>query len=58
MNYLIGIDIGTSGTKTVLYDLEGNAIAQSMQEYPMCQPQNGWAEENPEAREGRNGESA
>ena len=48
MNYLIGIDIGTSGTKTVLYDLEGNAIAQSMQEYPMCQPQNGWAEENPE----------
>lgn len=48
MSYLIGIDIGTSGTKTVLYDLEGNAIAQAAQEYPMRQPQTGWAEENPE----------
>ena len=48
MSYLIGIDIGTSGTKTVLYDLEGNAVAQAMQEYPMHPPQAGWAEENPE----------
>lgn len=48
MSYLIGIDIGTSGTKTVLYDLEGNAVAQAMQEYPMHQPQAGWAEEDPE----------
>ena len=48
MNDLIGIDIGTAGTKTVLYDLEGHAVAQAMQEYPMAQPQNGWTEENPE----------
>ena len=29
MSYLIGIDIGTSGTKTVLFDEAGNTIASS-----------------------------
>ncbi len=48
MQYLIGIDVGTSGTKSVLFDTEGNLIASSMEEYPLYQPQNGWAEQNPE----------
>lgn len=47
MNYLLGIDIGTSGTKTVLFDTEGNSIASSTEEYPLYQPQIGWAEQNP-----------
>ncbi|MCK5129340.1 MAG: xylulokinase [Clostridiales bacterium] len=47
MAYLIGIDIGTSGTKTVLFDLEGNTIASASYEYPMSQPQMGWAEQDP-----------
>lgn len=46
--YLIGIDIGTSGTKTVLFDGAGKTIASCTAEYPMFQPQNGWAEQNPE----------
>lgn len=46
--YLIGMDIGTSGTKSVLFDLDGNTIASSTEEYPMYQPQNGYAEQNPE----------
>ncbi len=45
---LIGTDIGTSGTKTVLFDLNGNAVASDTQEYPLYQPQNGWAEQDPE----------
>lgn len=45
--YLIGIDVGTSGTKSVLFDTCGNAVASAMAEYPMSQPQNGWAEQNP-----------
>ena len=45
--YLIGIDIGTSGTKSVLFDTAGNAVASATVEYPMRQPQNGWAEEDP-----------
>ena len=47
MKYLIGSDIGTSGTKTVLFDTAGNVIASSTVEYPMYQPQNGWAEQDP-----------
>lgn len=48
MAYLLGIDIGTSGTKTVLFDINGNTIASSLYEYPLYQPQVGWAEQNPE----------
>lgn len=47
MEYLIGIDLGTSGTKTVLFDTEGNIVASALVEYPMYQPQNGWAEQDP-----------
>ena len=46
MQYVIGVDVGTSGTKTVLFDKEGNAVAHSTIEYPMYQPQNGWAEQD------------
>jgi len=48
MKYLIGVDIGTSGTKTVLFDECGRVIADKTVEYPMYQPQNGWAEQDPE----------
>ncbi len=41
MKYLIGIDVGTSGTKSVLFDLKGNVIASATGEYPLYQPQNG-----------------
>ena len=45
--YIIGIDIGTSATKTAVYDLDGVTVAESTQAYPLSQPQNGWAEQNP-----------
>lgn len=45
--YLLGIDLGTSGTKTVLFSEDGAAVASATVEYPMSQPQNGWAEQNP-----------
>lgn len=47
MRYVIGIDLGTSGTKTVLFDEAGTVIASALIEYPMYQPQNGWAEQEP-----------
>ena len=47
-SYLIGIDVGTSGTKAVLFDLDGNAVRSHSCEYPLFQPRNGWAEQNPE----------
>ncbi len=48
MAYLLGVDIGTSGTKTVLFDVKGKTIASDTQEYPMYQPKNGWAEQDAE----------
>ena len=48
MEYLLGVDLGTSGTKTVLFDVNGQAIASETVEYPLHQPQNGWAEQAPE----------
>ena len=48
MKYLLGIDIGTSGTKTVLFDENLNEKAAAVQEYPLYQPQNGYAEQDPE----------
>jgi D-xylulose kinase len=47
VKYVIGIDLGTSGTKTALFDQNGRAIASATQEYPLHQPQNGWAEQDP-----------
>ena len=47
MKYVLGIDLGTSGTKTVLFDQNGKGLASATVEYPMAQPQNGWAEQDP-----------
>ena len=47
MKYLLGIDVGTTGTKTVLFDTSGVPIANKTVDYPMFQPRNGWAEQNP-----------
>ncbi|MBR2088269.1 MAG: xylulokinase [Oscillospiraceae bacterium] len=48
MQYYLGADIGTSGTKTVLFDVRGTVIASKTAEYPLSQPQNGYAEQNPQ----------
>jgi len=44
---LLGIDVGTSGTKTALFGIDGKLIASHIGEYPLYQPQNGWAEQDP-----------
>ncbi|GKX67178.1 xylulokinase [Inconstantimicrobium mannanitabidum] len=48
MRYLLGLDIGTSGTKTALFDENGNTIETATYGYDLFQPQIGWAEQNPE----------
>ncbi len=45
---VIGIDVGTSGCKTIAMDKEGTILASSLQEYPLYQPQPGWSEQEPE----------
>lgn len=48
LRYLLGVDLGTSGTKTVLFTEEGKAVASALIEYPLYQPKNGWSEQDPE----------
>lgn len=48
MAHYLGIDIGTSGTKTLLIDESGKVIAEANADYPLHQPKPGWTEQDPE----------
>jgi len=48
MSYLIGIDLGTSGTKTVLFNENGQILGSETIEYPLYQEYNGWGEQEPD----------
>ena len=45
--YVLGIDIGTSGTKTILVDDQGYVAASKTIEYPLETPKPGWTQQNP-----------
>ncbi len=47
MLYLLGIDIGTSGTKVLLIDTTGRKVASATEEYPLYTPHPLWAEQQP-----------
>ncbi|EDX83665.1 FGGY family of carbohydrate kinases, C-terminal domain protein [Synechococcus sp. PCC 7335] len=46
MKYILGIDIGTSSTKTIAFDREGRQLARSAQGYSLNAPVPGAAEQN------------
>jgi xylulokinase len=45
---LIGLDIGTTGCKAILFDRAGRVVGQASREYPVQIPRPGWAEQDPE----------
>jgi xylulokinase len=47
MSHLLGIDIGTSGTKTLICDAAGTVLATSMAEHTSHAPKPGWSEQDP-----------
>ena len=47
MAYILGVDIGTSGTKTVLFSEDGTPVASALYDYPLYTPCNGYAEQVP-----------
>ena len=49
MPFLLGIDIGTSAAKAVLMEPDGQIRGVGAQDYPIDQPQPGWAEQDPDA---------
>lgn len=46
--YFLGIDLGTSSTKTTIVDSDGRLISIVAQEYTFETPKPGWAQQNPE----------
>lgn len=48
MKYLLGIDVGTSSTKSVLLSESGEVIAIGQKAYDFETPRPGWAEQDPE----------
>ena len=48
MDYVLGIDVGTSGTRAVLVDRAGAIAASATCDHvPFASPQTGWAEQDP-----------
>ncbi len=45
---LLGLDVGSTGCKAVLFDLEGRQLAQAYREYPELHPRPGWIELDPQ----------
>ena len=48
MGVYLGIDIGTSGTKTLAMDADGRVLAEACEFYPCSQPRPTWSEQDPE----------
>ena len=44
MNHYMGIDLGTSGCKAVIFDEDGRQVSMSYQEYDLISKHTGWAE--------------
>ncbi|MCK4401528.1 hypothetical protein KAW08_04410 [bacterium] len=42
MEYVIGIDIGTTGVKTLLCNNKGEIIFSSLKKYSLSHPKPGW----------------
>ncbi|MGD8453240.1 MAG: xylulokinase [Phycisphaerae bacterium] len=46
--YLLGIDVGTTGSKALLIDAGGEVRGEATTEYPLSTPRPLWAEQDPE----------
>lgn len=47
-SYVIGIDLGTQSTKTVIFDTQGQAVGEANQEVALHYPKPGWVEQDPD----------
>ncbi|EPC04607.1 glycerol kinase [Litchfieldella anticariensis FP35 = DSM 16096] len=47
-SYLLAIDQGTTSSRAILFDREGNVVEVAQQEFPQHFPQDGWVEHEPE----------
>ena len=48
MEFVIGLDLGTTACKAVALDSSGRITASASANYPLYAPQSGWAEQDPQ----------
>ena len=49
MSYMMGIDVGTTGTRAVVVRADGHVVGAATGDHqPMRMPRPGWAEQDPE----------
>jgi xylulokinase len=46
--YLIGVDVETTGTKTAIFDGQGNLVEDASEESKLYYPRQGWVEQDPD----------
>ncbi|TCP07579.1 glycerol kinase GlpK [Caldimonas thermodepolymerans] len=47
MTYLLALDQGTSSSRSIVFDAQGNLVAMSQREFRQIYPQPGWVEHDP-----------
>ncbi|AFZ00063.1 glycerol kinase GlpK [Calothrix sp. PCC 6303] len=48
MGYILALDLGTTGNRAFIFDINGKVIAQAYRELAQYYPQPGWLEHNPQ----------
>lgn len=48
MTYILALDQGTTSSRSIIFDNDGNAISVGQQEYTQIFPQSGWVEHDPD----------
>lgn len=48
MTYILALDQGTTSSRSIIFDHDGDTISVGQQEYTQIFPQSGWVEHNPE----------
>lgn len=48
MSYILALDQGTTSSRAIIFDHDGNTIAVGQKEYTQIYPQNGWVEHDPD----------
>jgi len=47
MSYILSLDQGTTSSRAILFDQQGNSLAQAQDEFPQRFPNAGWVEHDP-----------
>ena len=47
MKYILALDQGTTSSRAVIFDHNGEIVARAQQEFPQVYPRSGWVEHNP-----------